>query len=52
MSNLILLYFFVVLVTSIEVGFCGRGQLYNVDETGQGQKNYQEDEQGKILPHR
>ena len=29
-----------------------RGQEYNVKEEGKSQKSYEEDEEGKIVPHR
>jgi hypothetical protein len=30
----------------------GRGQEYDVEKAGKGQKSYDQDEEGKILPHR
>jgi hypothetical protein len=40
-----------ILNFQFESGFCGRGELYEADRAAP-QKSYEEDEEGKLVPHR
>ena len=39
------------MILKFQFGLCGRGELYEADQ-GAPQKSYEEEEEGKIVPHR
>ena len=40
-----------VFVLQFESGFCGRGEIYDADREAP-QKSYEDEEEGKLVPHR